>query len=123
MATRLGDNLTDGYRVTLKEFCRRFIRAAEQRWKKSHRNSEIFRKQYENWLEMLIGQAACNNNKPIEYFISPEPSTSSSVRAITKRFRKPFEDLGNKQKKRRSDEDKNRDQNELAYSTATLSKK
>lgn len=128
----LGDSLSDEDRVTLKEFCRRFTRAASQRWQKSHRILDTFRKQYENWLEAdvdwpsciptnFVSQETCDE-RPSTHLISPEPTTSSSIGTMTKIPRKPFEDLGSKQKKRRSDDHKCEDANELAYSAALLLK-
>lgn len=45
-----------------------------------------------------------------------------SISTMTKRSRKPFEDLGNKQKKRKSNEHNGKKPFELAYSAAALLK-
>ncbi|KAJ8710655.1 hypothetical protein PYW08_009170 [Mythimna loreyi] len=134
---RLGDQITDEDRVTLEEFCRRFARAASQRWRKSHRILDTFRKQYENWLQADVDWPNCVSRNLVlpqsieeEYqgssghVISPEPSTSTGIgaRTMTKRPRKAFEDLGSKQKKRRSDDYKGKESTEVAYSAALLLK-
>ncbi|KAJ8735169.1 hypothetical protein PYW08_014419 [Mythimna loreyi] len=134
---RLGDQITDEDRVTLEEFCRRFVGAASQRWRKSHRILDTFRKQYENWLQADVDWPNCVSRNLVlpqsieeEYqgssghVISPEPSTSTGIgaRTMTKRPRKAFEDLGSKQKKRRSDDYKGKESTEVAYSAALLLK-
>lgn len=134
VVNRLGDSISDEDRVTLKEFCRRFTRAASQRWQKSHRILDTFRKQYENWLQSNVDWPSCvpismvmpqsseeEQPGPSALSICPGPSTSS-IGTMTKTSRKAFEDLGSKQKKRRSDDHKNENPNELAYSAAVLLK-
>lgn len=132
--THLGDRLSDEDRVTVKEFCRRFTRAAAQRWQRSQRNMNTFRNQYENWLQANIDWPSCiqsdsvtqgqepSDDRAEENIVSQGPSTSLSIGTMTKRHRKPFEDLGNKQKKRRSDDHKGENSNELAFSAAKLLK-
>lgn len=129
---RLGSSLSDEDSVTLKEFCRRFTRAVRKRWIRSHRKSEIFKRDYSNWLQANIDWPSCVQTdlliqEPSENICAePVPSTSkmtSTSTMTTKIPRKPFEDLGNKQKKRRSDEHISEDPIELAYSAAMLLKK
>lgn len=117
---RLGCGLSDEDSDTLKEFCRKFTRAALQRWQRAHRSTECFRKQYEDWLGINVDWPSCVQanvlvQEPINELSFSEPSTSSSVGTMTKRSRKPFEDLGSKQKKRRSDDHKGTDSSELAH--------
>lgn len=133
VVSRLGDCLTVEDRVTLKEFCRRFTRSALQRWKKSNRFIDNFKKHYGDWLESNIDWPSCVQNLvreemrvdeiPTAHPASPRPSTSSGIMTtstgtMTKRSRKPFQDLGKKQKKRRSDEHVHEDSDELAYAAA-----
>lgn len=128
VVSRIGDCLSDEDRVVLKEFCRRFTRAALQRWQKSNRFLDNFRRKYENWLganidwpsfvQTLVNQEPSVDEIPRAPSVSPEPSTSTSIGTMTKRSRKPFEDLGSKQKKRRSDEHTGEDSSELAYAAA-----
>lgn len=123
----LGDNLSDEDRLTLEEFCRRFSRAASQRWKNCGRNSKQFRKNYEAWLQANVDWPSCVQigsltQGPREDSTIPEPSSSSSVGTMTKRSRKPFEDLSNKQKKRRSNEHIGMDPIEITHSAAVLLK-
>lgn len=128
VVSRLGDCLSTEDRVTLKEFCRRFTRAAVQRWQKSNRFVDNFRNMYESWLtanidwpscvQSLINQESSVDQIPRVQSFAPEPSTSSSVGTMTKRSRKPFEELGSKQKKRRSDEHIGENSSELAYAAA-----
>lgn len=130
---RLGDQITDEDRVTLEEFCRRFARAASQRWQKPHRILDTFRKQYEHWLQADVDWPNCVSRSFVlpqsteeqqgssSHVNNPEPSTSSTG-TMTKRPRKAFEDLGSKQKKRRSDQYKGKESTEMAYSAALLLK-
>ncbi|CAB3229478.1 unnamed protein product [Arctia plantaginis] len=109
------DNLSAEDRVTLKEFCRRFTRAALQRWQKSNRFLDQFRRLYENWLQAnidwpscvqsLVNQQPTVDEIPRAHSVSQEPSTSSSVGT-------------SKQKKRRSDDLIGKDSSELAYTAA-----
>lgn len=132
LSVRLGSSLTDEDSVTLKEFCRRFTRAVKKRWIKSHRKADAFRSYYSDWLQANIDWPSCIQTDLLIQAPSTEnasseplPSTSNmkvSASTMTKRPRKPFEDLGNKQKKRRSDEHKSENPIELAYSAATLLK-
>lgn len=128
VVSRIGDCLSVEDRVTLKEFCRKFTRAATQRWQKSNRFLDNFRNLYGNWLQANIDWPSCVqtvvsqgptvDDIPTAHLDSQEPSTSSSVATMTKRSRKPFEDLGSKQKKRRSDDHTGEDCTELAYAAA-----
>lgn len=61
LLTKSNLNLSEEYRDTLKEFCRRFTRAATDRWKKSQRNrkTEKFRTMYGSWLEANIDWPSC----------------------------------------------------------------
>lgn len=136
VASRLGDCLSAEDGVTLKEFCRRFARAALQRWQKSNRFIDNFRRLYGNWLQANIDWPSCVKTSvnqeptvdeiPRAHALSPKPSTSSSVGVMTsssvgtmtKKSRKPFEDLGSKQKKRRSHDHTGEDSSELAYAAA-----
>lgn len=128
VVSRMGDCLSAEDRVTLKEFCRRFTRAAVQRWKKSNRFLDNFKRLYGDWLqanidwpscvETLVNQETTVDDTPRTHSVSHEPSTSSSVGTMTKRSRKPFEDLGSKQKKRRSNDHTGENSSELAYAAA-----
>lgn len=131
LVIRPGSSLSDEVSVTVKEFCRRFTRAVQKRWLRSHRNSEVFRRDYSNWLEVNIDWLNCvQTNLLIQEStsenISTEPvlstSTIKSTSTMTKRSRKPFEDLSNKQKKTLSEEHIGDDPNEVAYSAAALLK-
>lgn len=128
IVSRIGDCLSAEDQVTLKEFCRRFTRAALNRWQKSKRFFDKFRNTYGEWLQAnidwpscvqtLINQEPTVDEIPRARSVSPEPSTSSTVGTMTKRSRKPFKDLGSKQKKRRSSEHIGEDSFELAYAAA-----
>ncbi|CAB3250240.1 unnamed protein product [Arctia plantaginis] len=128
VVSRIGNNLSAEDRVTLKEFCRIFTRAALQRWQKSNRFLDRFRRLYENWLQAnmdwpscvqsLVNQQPTVDEIPRAHSVSQEPSTSSSVGTMTKKSRKLFEDLGSIQKKRRSDDLIGKDSSELAYTAA-----
>lgn len=135
LVIRLGSSLSNEDSVTVKEFCRKFTRAVQKRWLRSHRKSEVFRRDYSNWLEAnidwpncvqtnLLIQESTSENISTEPVPEPVPSTSTmkSISTMTKRSRKPFKDLSNKQKKRRSDEHIGDDPNEVAYSAAALLK-
>lgn len=128
IVSRIGDCLSAEDQVTLKEFCRRFTRAALNRWQKSKRFFDKFRNAYGEWLQAnidwpscvqpLINQEPTVDEIPRACSVSPEPSTSSTVGTMTKRSRKPLKDLGSKQKKRRSSEHIGDDSFELAYAAA-----
>lgn len=137
LVNRLGSSLSDEDSDTLKEFCRRFTRSVQKRWMRSHRKSEQFKRDYTNWLEENIDWPSCVQTdllteEPLNENICAEPLPSTSTMTLTssvstmtqrsKRSRKPFEDLSNKQKKRRSDEHKGEEPMELAYSAAELLK-
>lgn len=142
VGVQLGSSLSEEDSVTLKEFCRRFTRSAEWRWKKCKRNTKDFRKNYENWLQKDVDWPSCvqtnllmpelqEESTCLEYsatststeLTSPEcSSSSSSIGTMTKRPRKAFEDLSNKQKKRRSDSHNGENSTELAFTAAQLLK-
>lgn len=132
--SQLGLSLSEEDRDILQEFCRRFSQSVLKRWKIAKCNTVYFRKHYMDWLEQKIVWPTCvlENIRPQESFtelpVTNEtedvcaPSTSSSVGTSTKAAaspRKPFADLGVKQKKRRVDdfEYKDRESTELAYAT------
>lgn len=146
----LSNSVSEEDCVTLKEFCRRFTRAAQKRYESTHRKFERFRTEYGSWLETDVDWPSCLKEKiksitqhggssivPISEPLSSsnvlqssssatgsllEPSTSSTG-TMTKRKitnRKPFEDLRTKQKKRRSGDLKDNDSSELVF--ATISK-
>lgn len=122
--TYLHSELSEEDNDTLEEFCRRFTRAAMQRWKKSRRNSETFKKSYGDWLEANVDWPSCisrHRNWEVQeaenFSPSSRPSTSSAS-TMTRRKRKPFEDLGTKQKKNRTCDLMNENADELAYSAA-----
>lgn len=107
--SRLDCSLSEEDCVTFREFCRKFSRAVDKRWRSASRKADIFRTKYESWLQTNIDWPSCILNQVQETSTASvndaEPSTStSSVGTMTKRKypRKPFEDLGTKQKKRRS---------------------
>lgn len=139
--SRLNNSVSEEDCVTLKEFCRRFTRAAQKRYELSHRKFERFRTNYESWLEADVDWPSClkeniksitqHEGSPIVLLSEPsssatasllEPSTSSIGTMTKRRFsnRKPFEDLGTKQKKRRSGDLTDKDSSELVF--ATISK-
>lgn len=107
--SRLDCNLSEEDRVTFWEFCRKFARAVNKRWRSVSRKADIFREKYESWLQTNIDWPSCILSQvqgtSIASVYEAEPSTStSSVGTMTKRKhpRKAFDDLGTKQKKRRS---------------------
>ncbi|PZC72274.1 hypothetical protein B5X24_HaOG211652 [Helicoverpa armigera] len=119
--SRLDCNLSEEDRVTFREFCRKFARAVNKRWQSVSRKADIFLKKHESWLQTNIDWPSCilsqvqgtsiasvyeaEPSASIASVYEAEPSTStSSVGTMTKRKhpRKAFDDLGTKQKKRRS---------------------
>lgn len=150
--SRLNNSVSEEDCVTLKEFCRRFTRAAQKRYESTQRKYERFRTDYESWLEADVDWPTClkeniksitqNEGSPIMPISEPSPSSNitilessssatgsllepstSSTGIVTKRKisnRKPFEDLGTKQKKRRSGDLTDKDSSELVF--ATISK-
>lgn len=131
VVSELNLNLSDEDLDVLKEFCRRFSQAVIKRWKQANSNSKTFREQYENWLALTIDWPTCvkdiqkHFDEASETINDPQPSTSSSVATSTSTFssRRPFTDLGSKQKKRRISELENRDSNELAFAAISKLKK
>lgn len=109
IVSRIGDCLSDEDQVTLKEFCRRFTRAALQRWKKSNRFIDNFRRLYGNWLQANIDWPSCvqtllhqeptADELPDTHSVSQEPSTSSSVGTMTKKVPKTIRRSGKQTKK------------------------
>lgn len=107
--SRLNVSLSEDDSVTFREFCRKFVRAVNKRWLSASPQTEFFRKKYGSWLETNIDWPSCILNhftgNSTSSVYDEEPSTSkSSIGTMTKKKypRKPFEDLGSKQKKRRS---------------------
>lgn len=118
---------------TLQEFCRRFSQSVIKRWKSAKCNTETFKKHYTDWLEQNIEWPTCvrENIRPQqlntaiqetseagELFL-PSPSTST-VGTSTKTApspRKPFTELGTKQKVRRIENYnyEGRESSELAF--------
>lgn len=133
--SRFSCSLSEEDQMTLREFCRRFANTVEKRWKVAHRKIELFRQNYGSWLEADVDWPSCiQENVPgaqassmeeeenASTYIS-EPSTSTTVGTMTKRkyiSRIPFEDLGSKQKKRRSSEHSHSESCELLH--AAISK-
>lgn len=106
----------------LLNFARSFTVNLNRRWTEAHRVQKTFMKKHMNWLETRIKWPECESVNLTEIFegtenldprsteeeaaVQPIPSTSKATSDIGTSTdiasRKPFEDLGNKQKKRRS---------------------
>ncbi|CAG4934584.1 unnamed protein product [Colias eurytheme] len=109
----LNFNWTEENSATLLKFCRKFCSNISGRWERSHRTFSNFVKRNGDWLESaiiwpkdIIPQEEQNpqnydTNENLENLapsqIEPVASTSSSLYSP----RKPFEELGDRQKRRR----------------------
>ncbi|CAH0401430.1 unnamed protein product [Chilo suppressalis] len=122
------------------KFCKIFTMNLYRRWTTASRIQKTFMNKNMDWLEQKIKWPVCDNLDLAEIFQDdteeenqvPEnidyddlPSTSCTMDVATSTTvipRKPFEELGNKQKKRRSDGLKDFSEDELSFALVTLLK-
>lgn len=117
----VGD-MSDGDRTKICEFCRVFTSNLAKKWADANRIQKTFFHRNQNWLESNINWPKCDSVNlyaimgstqeipvPEEvpaaaeiYQPEPSASTSDASTSTTSQTRKPFEDLSNKQKRRRT---------------------
>ena len=106
----------------LKAWCRRFCSRVFTKWSQSNRKPDIFRKKNSDWLSSNIQwpealkENVVSSIDLVEEVISPSKSDASTSTARVQR--KSFEDLSNRQKRRRTEEVRTScSEDELLYST------
>lgn len=117
--------LRDAVEKELKEWCRRFCYRIYAKWMKSSRNQEAFMRKYSSWLqadikwpenwkenviipEEEIDEAseeptATTSDSFTNVVMNPECRVSDASTSTSIESRKPFEELSNKQKRRRTE--------------------
>lgn len=119
--SKLSSSLSDESDKKLKDFCAKYCYNINRKWESAHRKEEVFRNKYSEWLESeIVWPHFMEQDEPLPststQFVTPSPvkvcvSTSTDVSP-----RKPFTELGPKQKKRRSENiSTTASLNELAY--------
>lgn len=135
-------NISEEDSQVISNFARSFTVSLHRRWTAANRTQKTFMNKYMTWLEDSIKWPVCNSINLADIFEgtlhledenlstsvdSLNASTSSATKEIgtstETQTRKPFDDLGNKQKKRRSGGLSDYSDNELSFALVACLKK